>query len=244
MVKPRAMVPNMVTFGNLFLGFYSIILASQGKLIAASWLILIASVFDGLDGLVARLMRETSDFGGEVDSLSDIVSFGLAPSFLMYHIMLKQLGIFGLLLSFTLLCFGAVRLAKFNLLTDDLKPKGRYIGLPIPSTALTLTAYYLFARHNGNITVDPAILISLILILSFLMVSPIQYRRMPVVPIRNCKYPALSIGFLVLVFGVMFWKPGLTLFPIMALYIFTGPIEWGLIHSRQAQIEDEKENLE
>ncbi len=246
-MRNRLIWPNLVTFSNLFVGFFSVTLIAQDRFLLASWLLVVASILDGLDGLVARLMRQSSRFGGEMDSFSDVISFGLAPGFLVYRTTLAPLGVWGLLLGFLPVAAGAARLARFNLIHDT-TPRGWFIGLPIPTMALMLVGYFLYAHKVTSELPEPAIYISLILMLSFLMVSPIPYRRMPVVPIRNNRYAWLSVIILVVSGGMMLWKPALTLFPLMLVYLATGPVEWAVRLIKKASLdiseEDEEEMTE
>ena len=110
-------VPNIVTTGNMFCGFYSMIASIHGDYISAAWAILAAAVFDMLDGRIARLAKATSQFGVEYDSLSDLVSFGVAPAILLYQWTLQPFERLGWLAAFLYLACGALRLARFNVMT-------------------------------------------------------------------------------------------------------------------------------
>ena len=114
MFPKRVLAPGFLTSMNLFLGFYAIISSSKGDFVTASWLIILAAVFDAFDGKVARATKSMSRFGVEFDSLADAISFGLAPSFLLYQIHLNKMGPAGLIISFFPLIFGTIRLARFN----------------------------------------------------------------------------------------------------------------------------------
>jgi len=214
---------------------------TQERFIPACWLIVIASFLDGLDGLAARLVRQSTLFGAEMDSFSDAISFGLAPGVLIYHAVLRPLGIIGLLLAFLPVMIGVIRLTRFNLMTS--KPKRCFIGLPIPATALILAGFYLYANTLNDGVVTAYVYLSLIPALSLLMISPIPYRRLPVVPIRNSRYPFLSIGVIVLASSAMIWNPALALFPLMMIYLLTGPIEWGFRLLRRVSVSQDDEEL-
>ncbi|MBI4810331.1 MAG: CDP-diacylglycerol--serine O-phosphatidyltransferase, partial [Ignavibacteriales bacterium] len=131
----RAVVPSLFTILNIFSGFRSIIHSSQGDYILAAWFIILAALFDMLDGIMARITKSSSDFGVELDSLSDVVSFGAAPSFLIYSIHLHTIEGWGMLISAMPMIFGALRLARFNvqLIGYD---KDFFKGLPIPAMAI------------------------------------------------------------------------------------------------------------
>src|ERR1041385_8562558 len=138
----RAVVPSLFTVLNIFCGFGSLVHTSQSDYALAAWFIILAAVFDVLDGIMARITKSSSDFGVEFDSLSDVVSFGLAPSFLVYMIHLQTMEGIGMLLSAMPVIFGGLRLVRFNaqLVGYD---KEYFRGLPIPATAVTLASFVL-----------------------------------------------------------------------------------------------------
>ena len=115
-------LPNLFTASSIFVGVISVVKASQGNFVDASWLILLALVFDGLDGRVARMTNTTSKFGAEFDSLADIISFGIAPAMLLYFFVGHEFGRFGILVSALYVIFGAIRLARFNISTAKTDP--------------------------------------------------------------------------------------------------------------------------
>ncbi|HLR91291.1 MAG TPA: CDP-diacylglycerol--serine O-phosphatidyltransferase [Balneolaceae bacterium] len=180
---PRVVVPSFFTLMNLLCGFISIIMVAEGKLVTGAWLIVLAGMFDVLDGFMARLANATSDFGMELDSICDVVSFGVAPGFLMYHFALHELQIVGILLAALAPLCGAVRLARFNVEARS-EPADYFRGLPIPAYAIMLASFYLTFRNRldlfevlnqGVISV----LIPVIIVLSFLMVSTIPFDKIP-----------------------------------------------------------------
>ncbi|MCK5087939.1 MAG: CDP-diacylglycerol--serine O-phosphatidyltransferase, partial [Melioribacteraceae bacterium] len=131
----RSLLPNSATALNLFSGFLSIIFASNNNFHLAALFIFIAAFFDLIDGLLARLTNSSSKFGVELDSLADVVSFGAAPSFLIYKSYLFQYDFIGILISSLILIFGAFRLARFNVQLENIKTKLDFNGLPIPVAA-------------------------------------------------------------------------------------------------------------
>ena len=143
MKSRRNIVPSLFTMLNLFFGFFAILSALKGKYVTASWFIFAAAIWDVMDGKIARMAHAHSDFGVEFDSLADVVSFGVAPSVLIYQVYLYKLGPVGIILSFFPLLFGAIRLARFNVNQDSLD-KENFTGLPIPAMAMTLAAYVIF----------------------------------------------------------------------------------------------------
>ncbi|GAB6992523.1 CDP-diacylglycerol--serine O-phosphatidyltransferase [Paenibacillus pini] len=161
-------IPNMFTLGNLFLGMIGIMLAFDNKLNLAAIMIIIAMLLDGLDGRVARALNAQSEFGKELDSLSDVISFGVAPALIMYvtsfHGMHHAL-IWTVTAVFPM-C-GAVRLARFNVQSGI---PGYFIGLPIPAAGGVLATLSLF--HNE---ISAPYMITAMLLLSYLMVSSVRY---------------------------------------------------------------------
>ncbi len=231
----RAVLPNIVTIGNLFLGFYALLMISREQYTLACWLIVVAAILDGLDGLVARLVRSSSKFGAEIDSLVDVVSFGVTPSILVYKVFFYSLGFVGSLLAFLPLLGGVLRLARFNA-SLPLKSNYRgFKGLPIPASAITLVAYYLYMQTFPSGFSDERLWFSLVPAVSLLMVSPIPYRRIQVIIVQGSGFSVLAAIFWVATLSAFILKPALTLFPIMLLYLTIGPVEWGLKHLRKVR---------
>lgn len=179
---PRVAVPSFFTLMNLFSGFLALTQVHGGEFERACWLIVLAGFFDVLDGLTARLADAQSPFGVELDSLSDVVSFGVAPAYLVYVFGLSEFGPLGLIVAALPALCGAVRLARFNVRSDGEK-KDHFEGLPIPAQAVTLVALILtleraawFTRgSDGNLTV----LIPVVFVLAFLMISTIRFDAFP-----------------------------------------------------------------
>ncbi|MEK7691890.1 MAG: CDP-diacylglycerol--serine O-phosphatidyltransferase, partial [Bdellovibrionota bacterium] len=136
-------VPNLVTTMNMACGFYSMIASTDRDFTTAAWAIIAAGVFDGLDGRIARLAKATSDFGVEYDSLSDLVSFGMAPALLLFMWHLDEFGRLGWLASFLFMTCAALRLARFNVSTETV-PKGFFQGLPTPGAAGVVATFVIF----------------------------------------------------------------------------------------------------
>ncbi len=176
----KAIFPNTFTSLNALCGFLAIIFISKGQADIGIYLIFAAAICDAIDGIIARLVGTSSKFGVELDSLSDIISFGAAPSFLVYQIFLAEYGITGMLISSSLLIFGSYRLARFNIQLDDYQTKKEFSGLPIPTAALTLVAFaYNFKNSLYPGSVQFYLLFILIIILSLLMVSKVKYDSLP-----------------------------------------------------------------
>ena len=147
--------------------------ASKGNFVLASWLILLALVFDGLDGRIARMTNTTSQFGVEFDSLADIISFGIAPAMLLYFFIGNEFGRFGILVSALYVIFGAIRLARFNISTAKTDPNV-FIGLPIPTAAIFVSMWILLF-HKYTLEDYAIVLLFLTLGIAVLMVSNFRY---------------------------------------------------------------------
>jgi len=223
----RAVVPSLFTVLNMFCGFMSIIHASRGEYINASWFIVLAAGFDSLDGVMARITKSSSEFGVEIDSLSDVISFGAAPSFLVYRMSLYQLEGLGILLSSCLMIFGALRLARFNVQLVGFD-KDYFSGLPIPASALTVASFTLnyYSEASG---LDPRaafFLPYLSVILGLLMVSKVKYDTLPRISRRALKKEPWKFVFGVLAIIVIFLTGGNAIFPLLLLFIVLGLVRY------------------
>ncbi len=215
-------LPNLFTTLNIFCGFYAVIAAVNGASNAAAIAILVAAIFDALDGKIARATHTTSRFGVEYDSLADLISFGLAPGLMIYLWALKPLGRLGWLAAFLFMVCGALRLARFNTQVDSVK-SDYFVGLPIPAAAGMLAATVLLHHRLGiGTSANKILILILIYILSFLMVSSIKF--------YSFKKPELSkkMNFNVLVGAVLIMifiaaQPAIALFSIGLVYIMSGP---------------------
>jgi CDP-diacylglycerol--serine O-phosphatidyltransferase len=180
-----SIIPNLFTSLNLLCGFLSVLHTSKGNFENGAWFIIAASIFDALDGIMARLTKSSSELGVELDSLSDVVSFGLAPSFLLYSTYLHNLNAIGILISSMPLIAGAFRLARFNVQLVGFDKKF-FTGLPIPLCALTFVTFFL-GFHNADRHFFELALIPLVLFLSFLMVSKVKYDSLPKISLSEFK---------------------------------------------------------
>ncbi|AHY45436.1 pssA: CDP-diacylglycerol-serine O-phosphatidyltransferase [Rubrobacter radiotolerans] len=157
-------LPNLATFGNLAAGFSALVLASQESFVRAAVLVGIAAVFDLLDGVIARQSEGESEFGANLDSLADIVSFGVAPAFALFLASLVEFGSLGVAVAAVFVLAGTVRLARFPLVKD----RRVFVGLPIPPAGLALAALAALAP-------PPTVAVATALALGVLMVSVIPF---------------------------------------------------------------------
>jgi CDP-diacylglycerol--serine O-phosphatidyltransferase len=218
-----SVIPNLFTAMNMFCGFLSIINASQGQYFYSASLILIAALFDALDGMVARLTHSSSELGVELDSLSDLVSFGAAPAFLIFQTQLINYNSIGVIISSLLMIAGGFRLARFNVQLVGFE-KSHFKGLPIPSSAITVAAFVITFYHKGTGFQPPYsyITIPMVLILSLLMVSTIKYDSLPKFTLKGLKEKPLHFAFLVLSAVIILITSGNALFFIFVFIILFG----------------------
>jgi CDP-diacylglycerol--serine O-phosphatidyltransferase len=238
----RAVVPSLFTVLNIFSGFRSIIHTAQGDYVLASWFIILAAIFDMLDGIMARITKSSSDFGVEFDSLSDVVSFGLAPSFLVYSLQLHLQGGFGMLVSSMPMVFGALRLARFNsqLVGYD---KDFFKGLPIPASALTIAAFVLTYGDAGLSGLGASLLVPMVVILSFLMVSTLKFDTVPKFSRRGIKQHPLRFTAGIIGLTAIVVTKGAAMFPFFVFYVATGPLRY-VVHFIQHSIHPEGKQVD
>jgi len=222
-IKPtKRIFPNSFTSLNLFFGFLSILQSAQQQYDVAAWLIGAAAIFDALDGVAARITKSSSQFGVELDSLSDVVSFGVAPAFLIYEIGLQKLGTPGIIFAGIYLLCGAFRLARFNTQLVGFK-KDYFVGLPIPMAALTIAAYILvFASDNYLSSSYNLYNIVLVLTLAILMVSRFRYETLPHFTKREIKEKPFHFSFIALSLAALFLTQGRVIFLIFLFIILFG----------------------
>lgn len=227
---PRAVAPSSMTLMNLFCGFAAIVQIHEGNIVEACWLIVIAGFFDLLDGMVARMANATSLFGMELDSLSDVVSFGLATSFLVYHEGLHEWGLGGLIVASLPALGGAIRLARYN--TDhDGEKKFYFEGLPIPAQSIAIVSFVL-ASQGMDLTYfqygGKSVLAPLTILLSLLMVSTIKFASLPKPSVTSFREkPRLWIGYTIcLILTLVFHGTGL--FISIVLYLIANLISNGI----------------
>lgn len=209
-------IPSLFTIGNLFLGIAAIILVFDEKPEFAAMMVIIAMLLDGVDGRVARALNAQSDFGKELDSLSDVISFGVAPAFIMYVVAFQELNPAAawIVTAIFPIC-GALRLARFNVIAGT---PGYFIGLPIPAAGGVVSTLALFYED-----IPVIVLLLSTLALSFLMVSNIKYPNFKRVGIpRNAIWVVPIVVAVTAVLGILFrdhlWKIVFIPLVLYALY--------------------------
>jgi len=229
-------LPNLITAGSLFAGFYVIIASTDGNFERAAWFILLSAILDGLDGKVARMTGTTSKFGVEMDSLADVVAFGVAPGVLMYAWALKPFGKLGWLAAFLYVVCGALRLARFNVQVSTVESK-RFVGLPIPAAAsIVATCVLLFYELGGTGTIKKVSVVMLVFLLAFLMVSNIKYFSLKDRDLLK-RQPFIILVGAIMVLIVIVAKPEIMLFVIGMFYMVSGPFEY-LYGKRKQRLAD------
>jgi CDP-diacylglycerol--serine O-phosphatidyltransferase len=218
------LLPNLFTTGALFAGFYSIVAAMNEHFELAAIAIFVAMVLDGMDGRIARLTNTTSEFGMQYDSLSDMVSFGLAPALIMYQWALSDIGKLGWLAAFVYTAAAALRLARFNTQATSID-KRYFQGLPSPATAAVLAGMIWFGTSYG-LTDGTTVLIFCFpttLLVGILMVSNIRYHSFKQLDLKG-QVPFMMVLVIIPVFVLIAVEPPLILCLITSLYAISGPI--------------------
>jgi CDP-diacylglycerol--serine O-phosphatidyltransferase len=205
-LRHLSILPNVCTSSNLLCGYLAIIMTAKEEYLVAGWLIVLATVFDILDGRIARLTSVTSRFGAELDSLADLVSFGVAPAFLVFSRYMSENQIVGVICSSVFVICGALRLARFNVTP----PSGKDVfeGLPIPAGAGILCTLTIFELQFFAFFIPDAIIPFVVVITSFLMVSKIEYPAMKKSKKTGFQRQILVLGLI----GALIVAPPLTLF--------------------------------
>lgn len=217
------LLPNLLTTASLFAAFYSLVASMKGQYEAAVIAMLIGMIADGLDGRIARLTNTQSAFGAQYDSLSDMVTFGVAPPLLLYNLMLSQLGKVGWLVAFVYTATVALRLARFN--TQLETADTRYFqGLPCPPAAAVMASFAWLCYQNGwQHSAIPVLTAILSLLASVLMVSNLRYYSFKEIDFKG-KVPFLYILVMIILFVAIAADPAVVLFIGFSIYALSGPI--------------------
>lgn len=226
------LLPNLLTTGAMFGGFYAVVAAMQGKFEAAAIAVFIAMILDGLDGRVARMTNTQTEFGAQYDSLADLISFGVAPGLVMYQWALVHLqmsgdawGKAGWLAAFIYVACAALRLARFNTQIGKVD-KRFFVGLPSPAAAAVMVGM-VWVFHDldvmGRNVQIPALLLTLAV--GLLMVSNISFYSFKDFDLRN-RVPFVVVLAVVLVLALTTIDPPKVLFGVFLLYALSGPLFW------------------
>ncbi len=230
-------LPNLLTTLNMFCGFFAIIYSIYGQFTWAAYAIVIAAIFDQLDGRVARMANATSKFGAEYDSLSDLISFGLAPGLLLFLWSLEPFGRVGWLASFFYVACGALRLARFNVQSQSIE-KAYFQGLPIPMAAgIVASSVLAFADLELDAARSWGVL-AMTFLLGFTMVSTFRYRSFKDIDFRH-RVPFRYLVTGVFIFAMVAIRPETTLFVLFLSYAILGAVfgiwRLGARHPRNAK---------
>ena len=239
-------VPSLFTLFNLFFGIWSMVLASRGEFYRAGWYIVFAGILDSLDGRVARLSNTGTRFGAELDSLVDVVSFGVAPAFLLYQVEFATSGQAAWIFCYFYVMAAAIRLARFNV-TQAGTAKTAFIGLPSPAAGMTLATFYpftttgLYQASLGNLPWHQ-LLQFLMILLAILMVSNVRYATLPRAGFRSVRgLLGLATILFILIFGIL--EHDAFLFPLGIGYMAYGAVRAALLSLLKEPEEDEEAEI-
>lgn len=246
--KSLFILPNLFTLSSVLCGYNAILILSDqpnsDDFYRAALLIVFALFFDGIDGRVARLTKTQSAIGVQLDSLADVISFGVAPAILVYHWSLAELETAGMFIGFLYVAAGAVRLARFNVTStsDDGQPEhpGKYTqGLPIPAAAGILISIVVANTLTGKLPFTPYVISALVLALSIFMVSAMPFRSF-----KDLRLNLRTVLFISVALGVTVWialkvHPSMALVWLLAAYVIIGIVESliVLMHKAKAGID-------
>ena len=233
--KAMFILPNLFTVSSIFCGFYGAVTAAGATgeeagadLYRACLAVLFAMVFDSVDGRVARLTRTQSDFGVQMDSLADVISFGAAPALIAWHWGLQSYGTVGLLVCFVYTACGAIRLARFNVMAAASHgPSAYFLGLPIPAAAGLLVAVIIASIQSGAPALDgeaqwaPVMMVAL----GLLMVSNVRFRTFKATRMTRRTFAALMGVFAATVLIAIRVRPSFAIVSLMAAYLGFGLVE-------------------
>lgn len=219
------LLPNLFTTGALFSGFYAIVAAMNGVYEHAASAIFVAMILDGLDGRVARMTNTQSAFGEQYDSLSDCISFGVAPALVCYSWSLSNLGKFGWMIAFVYAACAALRLARFNVQIDT-ADKRYFTGLPSPAAAGVVAGIVWFGTTQGVAISEGSISFLVAALTAFaavMMVSNVKYDSFKQLDFKG-RVPFIAILAVVLVLAVISTYPSGMLLAIFLIYALSGPL--------------------
>lgn len=237
------LLPNTLTLCGMFCGFYAIMSAINGNFIYAAWAIILANIFDGLDGWIARLTGTTTRFGVELDSLSDLVAFGVAPAIMMYKWSLMPFGRLGWAAAFLFVACGALRLARFNVQTGSPGTKA-FKGMPIPGAATILASvviFYYWDEVRVNVPDKHVFYPMFTIALALLMVSTLRFHGLKEIDFKE-KQPFWVLIVFVIVLFFLLVQPQAAIFVFAMAYLGWGIIEnIGLCIKRRREKKQEQQ---
>ncbi len=222
-------LPNSFTALNLACGFVSVLLSFQGEFYYGCMVLGLGAIFDSVDGRVARLTGTESSFGEQFDSLSDLISFGMAPAFLVYNRFLDESGRIGIILSFIYVLCGALRLARFNANISKVS-SSFFQGLPVPGAALSLLGLVLFSLDFPIILKFKPFISCFIFIISLLMISNIPFNSFKDSPFVK-KYKKAVLLFIFISFALILINEKIMIFALITTYVF-GSIGYYITHRK------------
>ena len=236
------LLPNLLTLGALFSGFYAIIAGMGGNFNAAGWAVLAASIFDGLDGRVARMTGTQSSFGAEFDSLSDMVSFGMAPALIAFSWALSSLGNPGWAAAFIFMSCAALRLARFNVQLGTVS-KRYFLGLQSPVAAGVVTfVVWVGALYEVEVTPFVAYSLAVVTVLAgLLMISNYRYFSFKEMHFKGT-VPYVVFLLVVVLLVLIAQNPHETLLTMCVLYALSGPVLWVYRRQGRKTVADQKDS--
>ncbi|WFS61165.1 CDP-diacylglycerol--serine O-phosphatidyltransferase [Pseudodesulfovibrio thermohalotolerans] len=223
--KSVYLLPNLLTTASLFVGFLGLTWAIQGDIASCALCILASCVFDGLDGKVARITNTQSEFGVQLDSLADLVAFGVVPAVMSYLWVLNDFGRLGLMAAFLFMACGALRLARFNV-QAAITSKKHFVGLPIPAAACTLATLVLFSEYVPQEYIHSVVSVGtlvLVYVLSFFMVSTIRFYSFKEIGAFKA-HPFSWMVTAILLFSLIASRPKVLGFVFFLGYLVSGPL--------------------
>ncbi|BCS87461.1 CDP-diacylglycerol--serine O-phosphatidyltransferase [Pseudodesulfovibrio sediminis] len=232
--KSVYLLPNLLTTTSLFIGFLGLTWAIQGDYSSCALCILASCVFDGLDGKVARMTGTTSEFGVQLDSLADLVAFGVVPAVMSYLWILNDFGRLGLMAAFLFMACGALRLARFNVQAST-SDKKHFVGLPIPAAACTMATLVLFSEFVPQEYMHSVVSVGalvLVYMLSFFMVSTIRFYSFKEISAFKA-HPFSWMVTAILLFSLVASRPKVLGFLIFLGYLISGPLYTLFLLSRR-----------
>ncbi len=236
----RLVIPSAITLAAVFAGYLSILASVSGHYKESAALILVAALLDMVDGHVARMINASSSFGVQIDSLADVVNYGLAPALLFYALYFEPLGALGVAASFLPVACAAVRLARYNVSADPDIPSAYFEGLPTTMAAFVMASWVIFAGFAYTDFGTPAQAALVTVILSLLMVSRVHYDKANIFSLRYIRKTRRLLTLIAIAVSVWL-SPPLALFLWGWLYIMYGLTRSAIIYIWCARRDDDRE---